>query len=415
MVAQVMVGASLSGAFAGAALLAKELSGRDSLAALAAAGAATGSALSAVPLARLMARRGRRHGLRTGYLIGLVGGVSAVTAALSGFYPLLVVGLLLIGTSQAASLATRFAAADLVDETGRARAISTLVWTGTVGSVLGPSIALGFAGDLGEWLGLPRLAGPYVVTSILLASAAVFVELRLRPDPLVAVGGVDETHADPARVGRPRRSTPLAETVARIWNDPGARLAVVGMVVGHMVMVGIMVMTPLHMKDGDQALRIIGLVISLHIIGMYAFSPLSGWLTGRLGSRPVLALAGGVLLAGATVAGRTDSTDRTGMFVGLFLIGLGWSFSLIAASALVTQRFDVKHRVEVQGVADLAMTGFGALAGISSGTIVELADYRLLTQVGSALAVGLVLMAATNWLRSQRREDQVPVAVHTSS
>jgi len=179
--------------------------------------------------------------------------------------------------------------------------------------------------------------------------------------------------------------------------------------------VGIMVMTPLHMKDGDQALRIIGLVISLHIIGMYAFSPLSGWLTGRLGSRPVLALAGGVLLAGATVAGRTDPTDRTGMFVGLFLIGLGWSFGLISASALVTERFDVRHRVEVQGVADLAMTGFGAVAGISSGTIVELADYHLLTQFGSALAVGLIVMAATNWMRTQRRGEPAGVTVPVSS
>jgi MFS family permease len=175
------------------------------------------------------------------------------------------------------------------------------------------------------------------------------------------------------------------------------------MVVGHAVMVGVMTMTPLHMDNGDHELRVIGFVISLHVVGMYAFSPLVGWLVDRIGPHLVIASAGIVLFSGGELAAHTDAQDSGGVFAGLFLIGLGWSFALIAGSSLLTGAFAPAERVEVQGAADLIMISAGAMAGLSAGVIVEWTSYHSLSHWSGVLALGLVLAAFGPLTQRMRR------------
>ena len=141
----------------------------------------------------------------------------------------------------------------------------------------------------------------------------------------------------------------------RIAAVPEARLAVLAMLTGQAVMVGVMTLTPLHMEGGGQEFKVIGWVISLHIVGMYAFSPIVGWLVDRVGPHLMIGLGGVILFVGAELASHTDPEHSTGLFVGLMMIGLGWSFGLIAGSALLTASFGVSERVEVQGGADFMM------------------------------------------------------------
>lgn len=404
--------AAMTGSFSSITLLAEDMTGSGTLAGLAAGGLAVGNMIATLPLARYMARRGRRRGLVTGWSVGAAGATLAFAAAVTDFYPLLVVGIVAVGTGNSTNLATRYAAADLALPERRARAIGLLMWGSTFGAVLGPIVALGPAGDAVEAVGLPALAGPYLLALVLFLAGLTVTHLWLRPDPLevlgtvAPVGGGDgdragrsearararaDRRADPAdRAGR----IPVISVLGRIATRPPAALAALAMLTGHTVMVGIMTMTPLHMKAGAHGLRIIGFVISLHVVGMYAFSPAVGWLVDRLGPHLMIAAGGVVLFAGAELAARTDAADSTGVFTGLLLVGLGWSFGLIAGSSLLTNSFPASQRVEVQGTADFLMAAGAAAAGLPSGAIFGWAGYYSLSHWAGMGSLILVAAAA---------------------
>ncbi len=385
MVGVLPSGAAIAGSYSAATILADDITGSDTLAGLAAAALTVGGALAAVPLARAMARRGRRPVLVAAWVIATLGAVAALVAAVTDLYPLLVLGILAVGSGQAANLAARYAAADLADEHHKARAIGLLVWVGTFGSVLGPTLALGPAGDLAAAVGLPELAGAYLLGIAGFALAAVFVHRHLRPDPLAVAGGLRDTPAP----GHLRRAAVLLNA------SPRARQAVLAMVGGHVVMVSVMAMTPLHLEDDGHTLQIIGLVISVHIVGMYALSPAVGWFVDRVGPGRVIAVGGAFAALGAEVAARTSGPGRLGPFTGLFLIGLGWSCTLVAGSGLLTVSTPVGDRVEAQGAGDLAMTAAGALSALAAGAVVETTSYRVLG--GGAALIGLVIVVTGLW------------------
>ena len=397
--------AAMTGSFSSVTLLAEDMTGSGTLAGLAAGGLAVGNMIATLPLARYMARRGRRRGLVAGWSVGAAGAAMSFAAAVAGFYPLLVVGIVAVGTGNSTNLATRYAAADLALPERRARAIGLLMWGSTFGAVLGPIVALGPAGDAVETLGLPALAGPYLLALILFLAGLTVTNLWLRPDPLEVLGTIGAASGpSEVRSGRPtdrhdRRADragriPVIAVLGRIAVRPPAALAALAMLTGHTVMVGIMTMTPLHMKAGAHGLRIIGFVISLHVVGMYAFSPAVGWLVDRLGPHLMIAAGGVVLFAGAELAGRTDAADSQGVFIGLLLVGLGWSFGLIAGSSLLTNSFPASQRVEVQGTADFLMAAGAAAAGLPSGAIFGWAGYHSLSRWAGVGSLILVAAAA---------------------
>lgn len=400
MASVIPTSAAMAAGFAAAAVLAEEMTDSELLAGLAAAMMQVGSVATTVPLARRMARLGRRRGLVAGWSIGTVGASVAFVAAVADFYPLLVVGIMGIGAGNATNLAARFASADLAPDHRRARAIGMLVWATTFGAALGPTIALGPASAVARFIGLPELSGPYLLGTILFVFGLLATHLWLRPDPLEVLGTVGK------EIARPASPLVVGRLIASV---PAARLAVIAMLMGQAVMVGVMTMTPLHMENGDHQLRVIGWVISVHVLGMYAFSPIVGWLVDRLGPLLMVALGGVILCIGAETAAHNSAEDSAGMFAGLLLIGLGWSFGLIAGSSLLTNAFPVAQRVEVQGGADFLMTSGGAVAGLSAGAAMEAVGYHSFSHWAGLAALLLVAAAAAAWYTArQERAEPVP-------
>lgn len=392
MVSVIPTTAAMGASFAASAVLAEEITGSETLATLAAGSMSLGSMAAAVPLARRMARLGRRRGLVAGWSLGAAGAMTALLAAVLNLYPLVVLGIIGVGVGQSTNLAARYAVADLAADDRRARSIGMLVWASTFGAAAGPTIALGPVADLANAVGLPELAGPYVLGTAMFVTGLAITHAGLRPDPLEVLGTLGSES--------PRPASPLV-VIRRISVLPAARLSLLAMLVGQMVMVTVMTATPLHMTSGDQDYAVIGQVISLHIVGMYAFSPIVGWLVDRVGTHTVITLGGLILFVGAELAGHTDPEHSAGLFSGLTLIGIGWSCGLIAGSALLTNSFPVHQRVEVQGGADFVMITGGAVGGLSSGALVELLGYQSLSHYSGIAALLLVAAAAAAWFAAR--------------
>jgi MFS family permease len=382
-------------------LLARDVAGTDSAAGLGQTVGVLGAAVVAVPLARISDRAGRRAGLATGYTVAVVGAVLALVAAAVSSLPLLLVGLFCFGAATACGLQARYAAADLAVPERRGRDLSLVVWATTVGSVLGPNLA-GPGADLGRSLGLPALGGAFAVSAVVFGVVAAAVLVLLRPDPLLLARRLGSGGR-----GIPRRGATGA-AVRAVWASPGGRLGLTSVVVSHSVMVGVMVMTPVHMGhaggSAGTTLRIIGLVISVHVAGMYLFSPLVGMLADRAGRRTTVAVGGGLLLAAAALAGTAPPGAAVQLGAGLLLLGLGWSCGLIAGSTLVTECVGADLRPTAQGGTDLLMGLGAALAGVVGGPLLAVGGFGLVSGVSAAL----VLPLAVVWLSGARPAVQRP-------
>jgi len=355
-----------------AALAAEDMLGSATLGGMPAATATVGIAVGTPPIAWLMARSGRRVGLAVGLSVSAAGAGLAAVAVNAGSFPLLVAGMFVFGGGIAAERLSRYAAADITNVSRRAFAIGLVVWAGTVGSVVGPAV-LAPARRAAEGLGLEGLAGPFVMAAGFAALAAVVTARWLRPDPLSFV-------PEPGPVAA--RATARSQ-LAR----PKVRLAVAALTSGQVVMVMIMTMTPVHVRRAGEALGIVGLVIAAHTFGMYALSPLTGFLSDRLGRLKVIVAGLVMLVSSAVMASFADGDDRTLLVASLFLLGLGWNFGFVAASALLTEDVPAENRVSVQGLADSIVWTSAALASLSSGALLEAGSYSLLALVGASLVM----------------------------
>ena len=388
-ISQVFGSAGLTSAITVSGLIAKDLLDGDTFAGVATASITIGSAFGSAQLSKMMVERGRRPGLVTGYLLGMLGAVIAIVATQRSWFPLLVVGAVLLGAGQSSNLLTRYAAADLAEPDHRARAISRLVFMSTFGAVAGP-ILVGVGERLGRGVGIEELAGPYLFSLGFFAVAATVTTLRLRPDPLVVAGGVRAE-------GAPRTRVDLAGSLRLVAQRPDARLALASMVVSQVVMVAVMTMTPLHMKDHDHSVQLVGFVLAVHIAGMYALAPVIGRLNDRLGGRRTIGMGGGILATSTVITALAGAAPSL-LFLGLFLLGLGWSAGLIAGSAMLTASMPLEHRTRVQGAADLSMSLMGGIAGFGSGFVKHTFGYHMLSNLGT-LAAGLLLVAAVSAIR----------------
>lgn len=381
-IAQVPSQAAVSGMVAVVALLMGELVDNARLAGTGSAVFTLGSALVAVPLSGYMRRRGRRPGLVRAWTAASVGAFVAAVAGQIGSFPLFVVGMLAFGAGQAAALQGRFVAADLATSDTRSRAIGSVVWVGTLGAAFGPLLTP-WERRLADSAGLEPLVGPFLFASMLFAVSGAVVAVRLRPDPLVVAGLTDPSAS---RV-RPVRQVRAAAAV--VGSLPMAQLGLASMVVSQTAMVAVMTMTPPYMKDHHHS-DLSAYVIALHIVGMYGFAPFVGRLVERLG-RPMAIMLGSVVLGAGTTITVVLGYSAPAVFVGLFLLGVGWSFGLVAGSTLLTESVPVATRVEVQGAGDLLMSVFGGAAAFSSGFVKASFGYSTLAYAGTLLA-GVLLV-----------------------
>lgn len=389
---QSLVGAQAFGALgitigiATASLLARDLSGSDQLAGTAQTAQVLGAAGASWLLARVMATRGRRVGLVLGYLLGACGSALAVVAGVLGSMTLLLVGAALLGATSSANYASRYAATDLAPSHGRGRALAIVVWATTIGAVLGPNLT-GPAAEIADLLDIPVLTGPFALGAAGMLVAAGVLWVRLRPDPLLTAR---QLHADAVRDGT--ASAGQAQPVPQILRErPVLLAAITGLAAAHAVMISVMVMTPLHMEHGHASLQVIGIVISLHVLGMFAFAPVVGWASDRFGAALVLGVGGGVLLAALVFCARAPVGSSPEIFGGLFLLGIGWSIATVSASTLVAQQAPLASLTAVQGTADLVMSLAAAIGGGASGLVVGAWGFPTLAGFASIFAlVGLV-------------------------
>lgn len=361
--AQVLSGVGVAGTVAAGSLLVSSITDSETLAGLAQTSAVLGAAALALPLARLTARGGRRLALSVGYGSGVIGSIFAILGGAQRNLFFMLLGTFLVGAASAAGYQARFAAIDLATNETRAKQLSFVVWGSTIGAVAGPNL-MDPAGNIAELFNLPPLVGPYLVSALTLFLAALVIFIFLRPDPYL-------TAEKEANVVQYKGSTKAA--LSHIRSNPKALFAISAIAIGHVAMVSVMVMTPIHMKHVDVSLRIIGFVISVHVLGMYAFSPIIGSLSDRLGRVRVIQIGFVILLASTIVAGSAAADNAIQLGVGLFLLGLGWSCTLIAGSAFLSESVSIQMRPASQGASDLVMNlsgaGGGAIAGLIIGTL----------------------------------------------
>ncbi|MBL3690057.1 MFS transporter [Leucobacter chromiireducens subsp. chromiireducens] len=391
------VGASLS---AGALLIA-DITGNPALSGFGSTMNAVGAAIAGMPLARLAARRGRRVALATGNAIAVLGAVLVVVASAERWSVLLFVGLAVLGIAVAVQLQSRFAAADLALPENRARDLSLVVWSITIGAVTGPNL-IGPGERLGEALGLPGLAGIFFFTIAAQIAAGLVVWIGLRPDPLLEARRLAALESDtpaPSAVADAAERPALLEDAKRRASRSSQFLAIALIAIAHAVMVGLMAMTPLHLTHHGGSITLVGLTISLHIAGMYALSPVFGALTSKLGPIPVVLGGFGVLgiaSLGTGFGGESVPIIQTA----LILLGIGWCMVTVAGAVLVTDLTPSADRPARQGQSDTAMNAAGALFGAASGALFAAGGFPLVSIVagvfivlGAALAIRLTTVS----------------------
>jgi MFS family permease len=406
--AQLLSGVGIAVGFAVGGLLAEQLTGRAEYAGFAQTASIVGAGLLAIPLARLAERHTRRRSLSLGFGLAAIGAVIILLGARIGSAVVFFIGMMLFGSATATGLQARYAATDTAPAHLKGRALAVVVWATTVGSVAGPNLAEP-GGVLGLHLGVGELGGPFALSAAAYVAAIAFTARLRRGGPAAATASVIDaapapgpapaldpapgsaSSARPSSVIRPapvtRRPT-IADALRAIVASPRALMGFTAVVLGHTVMVSVMVMTPVHMAHAGDTIAVIGVVISLHILGMYALSPLYGWAADRFGPQPVI-WTGFALFAAAAVIGIADDLAGSSMpriSVALTLLGLGWSACFIAGSTLITQAVPSEVAVTVQGATDSAMNlGAAAFAAVA-GPLLTVGGFTLI----NAVALGIV-------------------------
>jgi MFS family permease len=355
------------------ALLGVELAGTDAAAGLPLGLLVLGSAGSALWISRQSNRVGRARSLALGYVLGAAGAALSVLAAVAGSLPALLGGSVLLGSANASVFLTRYAAAEAGGEAAEGRALGLTLFSTSVGAVASP-LLLGPGGDLAQAVGLPRLTGIYVIAGLAFLAAALMLgtasrhgsaTLRRRADGLAAP------------TWRQLRSVRLAVP---------ARLGVALLAGANFVMVGVMAVAPVHLMAHGRDLEMVGTVISLHVAGMFAPSPISGWLADRIG--PIAVSAIGclcVLLAG--VGGALSDPQSVGSTVlVLVILGVGWNFGVVGGSTLIARSAGASLRVYAEGIGEVAMGVAAAAAAPLAGVVIALGGF-------SALSLGVAVVA----------------------
>ena len=396
---QVVGAAALGASVTVGAFVVQDILGPEtSLGGIATATVTMGTAFMSQVLARLMMRGGRRAGLQTGYVLAALGCFVAVVGVERSSLPWFLGGLFLFGNGQAANLLARYAATDLAEPNQRSFAMSRVVFASTFGAVFGPLLVAPAEWAGREWFGLATYSGPWLASSAFLLLAAANTFVRLRPDPLVVSGATFE----------PQQRMNLVAAVRTAGATANGRLALAAMMISQATMVAVMTMTPVHLRlHGHEVVS--PYVVSLHIAGMFAFSPLVGKYTDRYGQVSAI-FVGSALLVLASALSSVSGEGNIVLFPSLWLLGVGWNFGLIGGSSLLVESIDESVRVRVQGTADLLMSFCGGLAGFSSGFIRRAIGFHLLAATALALAGCLLIYSVygaagshTPWVSAFRR------------
>ena len=394
--AQILSGAGLAAGITVGALLAEQMLGSSRFSGLPTVFFTIGSAAAAVGVGRVSQNLGRRAGLSAGYLVGALGSVGVVVAASLGNVVLLFGSLLVYGAGVATNLQARYAGADLAAPTRRGRAVSIVLVATAVGAIIGPNL-VSLTGTLASEVGVPPLAGPFMLAGAAYAAAGLVLWILLRPDPLLLARSIAAARSfqggDPTTGSSASTTASASKSEPRRWSWAVASGAGI-MIITQLIMVAIMTMTPIHIEHHGHGIRITGVVIAAHVAGMFLPSPFSGWLVDRFGYLAIAAAAGVTLVAAGLLAAWAPVDSVATLVLALVLLGLGWNLGLVSGTTVVTDAVPLATRARTQGVVDLGIALAGAGGGLSSGLIVAAASYATLTLAGGLLALLIIPIAA---------------------
>jgi MFS family permease len=397
LLAQILSGAGLAAGITVGALLAEQMLGSSRFSGLPTVCFTIGSAAAAVGVGRVSQNLGRRAGLSAGYLAGALGSVGVVVAANLGNIVLLLASLLIYGAGVATNLQARYAGVDLAAPSRRGRAVSIVLVATAIGAIIGPNLVR-LTGTLATAVGIPPLAGPFMLAGAAYAAAGVVLWVLLRPDPLLLARSIAAAKSSRSNEATAGSSGSTARAVAsesgsRRWSWAVASGAGI-MILTQLIMVAIMTMTPIHIEHHGHSIGVTGVVIAVHVAGMFLPSPFSGWLVDRFGYLSIAVAAGVTLLAAGLLAAWAPVDSVALLMLALVLLGLGWNLGLVSGTTVVTDAVPLAARARTQGVVDLGIALAGAGAGLSSGLIVTATSYATLTLASGFLALLIIPIAA---------------------
>lgn len=381
---QAIVGSAAPIAISLGALAGQYLLGPDkSLATAPVTGFNVGVALGALPAAAIIRAVGQRSGFMTGCLVTALGGAVATAGLYASGFWLFALGLLVIGVGGAFVQQYRFAAADNAPPEFKARAISFVLAGGIFTAIIGPQIVI----HTRELLEPVMFAGSFAaVVPLGFAGMAILFWLRLRG----TAGGPARSH-----VGHAAGARPLAEIVSQ----PRFIVALLCAVGSYTLMSFVMTGAPLAMVGcgftADQAT----LGISWHVMAMFGPSFFTGRLISRFGKERVVACGLVLLLGCAAVA--LSGIQLWQFWTSLILLGLGWNFGFIGATAMVADTYAESEKGKVQGVHDFVLFGSVALASLLSGKVYNAWGWEMLNWV--VFPVVILCLAALALLTLARR------------
>ncbi|WP_420490162.1 MFS transporter [Neobacillus drentensis] len=394
VMSQIFGGAGLAAGITVGALLAQDMLGSDKYAGIPAALLTFGSAGAALLIGRVSQRFGRRIGLAGGFLTGGIGAIGVIVSAITSNIFLLFTSLLVYGAGSASNLQARYAGVDLAKPTQRATAVSIAMVSTTFGAVAGPNL-VDVMGQFAVSIGVPALAGPFILGAAAFLLAGLVLLTFLRPDPLIVANAiVDRQVID--------RSNPIEKQSSNLAiNKRGIVVGATIMVLTQIVMTSIMTMTPVYMKHHGHGLREVGMVIGFHIGAMYLPSLVTGILVDKIGRTAMAIASGATLLTAGILAGSTPADSMFTLIIALSLLGLGWNFGLISGTALIVDSTHPSTRAKTQGTVDVLIALAGASGGALSGMVVEQTSYTGLSFAGGILS--LLLIPVVIWSRSNQK------------
>ncbi|WP_144460901.1 MFS transporter [Siminovitchia fortis] len=395
VLSQIFGGAGLAAGITVGALLARDMLGTDSFAGVPVALFTLGSAAAALIVGRLSQRFSRRFGLGAGFIAGGIGAIGVVAAAVMNNVFLLFISLFIYGAGTATNLQARYAGTDMANGTQRATAVSIAMVSTTFGAVAGPNL-VDVMGRFAEGVGIPPLAGPFILAAAAYLLAGLVLITMLRPVPLVVAKALADAEDQEAMK--------VSDGIAGLSNRRGIVVGATVMVLTQIIMVAIMTMTPVHMEHHGHGLREVGLVIGIHIGAMYLPSLATGILVDKIGRTTMAGAAGATLLAAGLLSGLTSGESMPMLIIALALLGLGWNFGLISGTALIVDATTLSTRAKTQGAVDVLIALAGASGGALSGMVAAHFSYAALSLAGGLLS--LLLIPVVIWVRGKRESGK---------
>ena len=371
MVAQVCAGFGHGLTFSMGSLLAAKLQGQ-AWGGTALALTMAGAAIWAIPLGKMVTRFDRRASLITGLVLAMAGASGALLAAQTRFFPLALLGFFFLGGEVAVNYQARFAASDVSSPGRQARNLSIVMWSTTLGAVVGPQL-FGTTERLRTYLGLEEFTGAYVLCLVAQALGILALSVGMPRGIKPAAG---ETGINPLN--------------ARVRDYPSVAVSIATASVSHFAMISVMAMSAVHLHHHHAGLGLIGIVISGHIGAMYVLAPLFGYIAYRYSAFAAIVLGATLNITACAIIFLWGGTP-IGVLAGMVVLGFGWSSTLVGTSSLLLASSPLSARAAFQSRSDLVMNLTGAAGGLLAGPITTMVGLQNLAGAIAFLIAAQVL------------------------